>query len=83
MWHLFLFQDQDSFGIPSKELEEEPSDGHFSADGHWRCMSHIIQAINTRSQDCPLHAVLGSSFTNDCPQTPVHPHVPQRLEFLS
>lgn len=26
MWHLFLFQDQDSFAIPSKELEEEPSD---------------------------------------------------------
>lgn len=26
MGHLFLFQDRDAFAIPSKELEEQPSD---------------------------------------------------------
>lgn len=81
MGRLFLFQDRDAFAIPSKELEEQPQT--FSADGHWRYMSHIIKVINTCSQDCPVHVILGNSFSSDCPQTPVHPHVPQRLEFLS
>lgn len=31
--------------------------------GHWKCMSHTTKAISMCFQYCPLHAVLGSSFT--------------------
>jgi len=29
-------------------------------------------------QDCPLHAVLDSSFTDNCPQAPAYSYGPQR-----
>lgn len=57
--------------LQSKSWKSSPQT--FSADGCWRCMSQKIKVINTCSQGCPLHVILGSLFTSDCPQTSVHP----------